>query len=129
MEFEIGKEYLYTGQKAKLVFIAEEIEGTKFLVVHEVETIGYIASWAGEGELGELSPYHDFKRGEPVMVRDDMRHVELRRYFSHVDSKGRPLCFADGCTAWSSELGCLSWKFCRKLTPEEHEEYVRVTNG
>ena len=62
MEFEIGKEYLYTGQKAKLVFIDEETEGTKFLVVHEVETIGYIASWAGEGTW-ENSPYHDFKRG------------------------------------------------------------------
>lgn len=121
MEFEIGKEYLYTGQKAKLVFIDEETEGTKFLVVHEVETIGYIASWAGEGDLGELSPYHDFKRGEPVMAISCSDRL-YRRHFSHVDDKGRPHCFERGLSAWSSEGMTSAWESVRKLTPEEREE-------
>lgn len=122
MKFEIGKEYLYTGQKAKLVFIDEETEGTKFLVVHEVETIGYIASWAGEGDLGELSPYHDFKRGEPVMAVG-FQGCLYRKYFSHVGSNGDPFCFQEGKTEWASEGRTSAWESVRKLTPEEREEY------
>jgi len=121
MEFEIGKEYAYHGKKAKLVFIDEEIEGTKFLVVHKRDTIGYVASWAGEEELTELPPYHDFKRGEPVVAVSPQGNL-YRMYFSHVDEDGKPRCFGDGDTTWSSEGIASMWDSVRKLTEEEKAE-------
>jgi len=126
MNFEKGKKYLYNGKEAELVHIAEKATH-KFLVVHELDTVGYIADWAREEELTELPPYHDFKRGEPVIAIEFGGYV-YRRYFSHIDDKGRPHCFDGGNTAWAVKLKYINkattvaWDSVRKLTEEEKAE-------
>lgn len=124
MKLEIGKEYYHIERKVKckLIYISET-DSTACLTVHK-DTEGYeCVGWVPNDCLKELSPYNDFKRGEPVMVRDDVEDKELRRYFSHMGHTGLLFCFEDGGTAWSSELECDLWKHVRKLTPEEQKEY------
>ena len=73
-------------------------------------------------KLTELPPYHDFKRGEPVMAVG-FQGCLYRKYFSHVGSNGGPFCFQEGKTEWASEGRTSAWESVRKLTPEEREEY------
>lgn len=128
MNFEVGKEYLYSGGQWKLVFIGPFDNEMKFLLVRPHEDGVYHSTWASAGELKELQPpYHNFKRGEPV-IAIEFGGYAYRRYFSHVDDKGRPHCFDGGNTAWAVKLKYINkattvaWDSVRKLTEEEKAE-------
>jgi hypothetical protein len=71
-------------------------------------------------DLVETSPWDDFQRDEPVMVKDQGA-AWVRRYFSHIDDKNRPCTFIDGTTSWSTYLkhNTNSWDCCRRPTPDE----------
>jgi hypothetical protein len=65
MNFEVGKEYLYIDlkTKCKLVYISE-VYSAKCLIVYK-NTGGYeCVGWVPKDSLTELTPYHDFKRGD-----------------------------------------------------------------
>jgi hypothetical protein len=123
MKLEIGKEYLYTDlkTKCKLVCISEEYVSECLIVYKGTDDSEYIG-WVPEDCLTELPPYHDFKRGEPVMAVG-FQGCLYRKYFSHVGSNGDPFCFQEGKTEWASEGRTSAWESVRKLTPEEREEY------
>jgi hypothetical protein len=118
MKLEVGKEYLYKGNKVKLVYVGQRGD-CNLLVVCQ------LPDWAKEEWVSaeELSSYHDFKRGEPVVVIDALTGVELRRYFSHVNPDGELFCFINGATVWSGDENTTPWGLIRKLTPEEQKEY------
>ena len=128
MNFEVGKEYLYIDlkTKCKLVYISE-VYSAKYLIVYK-NTGGYeCVGWVPKDSLTELTPYHDFKRGEPVIAIEFGGYV-YQRYFSHVDDKGRPHCFDGGNTAWAVKLKYIdkvttvAWDSVRKLTEDEKAE-------
>lgn len=121
MEFEIGKEYMRRGEKWKLVFIDPSPVDMKFLLVTQIGKVGYGSTWASADELEELPQDHDFKRGEPVIAVGSQGNL-YRMYFSHVDEDGKPRCFGDGDTAWSSVGIASVWDSVRKLTEEEKAE-------
>ena len=122
MNFEVGKEYLYIDlkTKCKIVHVSTTRSG-KYLVVGELANGEEHATWVLEHQLTELPPYHDFKRGEPVMAVGYCGR-SYRRYFSHVDYKGRTHCFENGRNSWSSEVMTSPWDSVRKLTEEEKAE-------
>lgn len=72
-------------------------------------------------DLIEVTPYSDFKRNEPVMVRDG--DVWRRRHFSH-EKDGIAHCYFSGQSQWTqdSDIEVLAWKHCRRPTPEELAE-------
>ena len=73
-------------------------------------------------DLVEDTPYADFKVDDKVMVRDADHHTWNRRYFSHINSEGFPVCFSEGVTSWvaaASSFHSTFWKQCRKPTAEE----------
>lgn len=118
MKLEVGKEYLYKGNRVKLVHI-DKGGNYRFLVVYQSIDWAKVEWVSAE----ELSSYHDFKRGEPVVVIDALTGVELRRYFSHVSPDGELFCFINGATVWSGDENTTPWGLIRKLTPEEQKEY------
>ena len=69
--------------------------------------------------LIEVTPYSDFNRGEPVMVSDDTRWIH--RHFSH-ELNGQAFCFSNGESPWTTTNSPVSYKFCRRPTPEELAE-------
>lgn len=130
MNFEVGKEYLYIDLKTKCRLVCiSETDDVEYLIVYKSAGDGEYIGWVPEGCLKELPPYHDFKRGEPVIASGPGEHV-CRRYFSHVDDKGRPHCFDGGNTAWAVKLKYINkdkattvaWDSVRKLTEEEKAE-------
>ena len=80
----------------------------------------------GRGGLGkdldliEVSPFAEFKDGDPVMVRDTEGGSWKKRYFAFVSNKNEAVfTYDDGKTKWSSN-GCVSfWSQCRRPTAEE----------
>lgn len=75
-------------------------------------------------DLIELPPYSDFKKDEPVWVRNYGDFTWVKRHFSHVQ-RGVAYTFAAGDSSWTSPIspdGRLSvtrWDLCRRPTPEE----------
>jgi len=67
--------------------------------------------------ITEVPKYTDFKKGDPVMVREHGMGSWLRRYFSH-EKDGAAFTFIDGCTGWTT-TETISWDLCRKPTQEE----------
>lgn len=114
MNFEVGREYLYKENLARLVHIdLSKREGYRLLIAY--------SEWVAKEGLTELPPHHNFKRGEPVMARPITLGEERRRYFSHIGEDGRPFCFANGATPWS-ESSQIPMDSVRKLTEEEKTE-------
>jgi hypothetical protein len=68
-------------------------------------------------QLVEVSPYEDFKDGEPVMVKRESSFW-ARGNFSGVNSHGRPTTYVKG-TAWASRGLREWWDECRRPTEEE----------
>jgi len=88
-----------------------------------------IERWAADGQysknnastfdLLEVSPFADFKKDEPVMVRHHEHDYWKRRYFSH-EKSGMAFAFDLGATSWSSSgRNTTLWQECRHPTPEE----------
>ena len=73
-------------------------------------------------DIIEVTPCSYFKRGEPVMVSDDLSSWK-RRHFSHEQNR-RPVCFEEGESCWtsSSSKNVSYWTYCRRPTPEELKE-------
>ncbi len=69
-------------------------------------------------DLIERQPYEDFKRDDPVMVRNDPNGKWMPRYFNDVVD-GVARCFELGSTSWSNDMYSTAWKFCRRPTKEE----------
>jgi hypothetical protein len=80
--------------------------------------------YSGIGRLSQyglikVSPFADFKKGDPVMVKNRPDEFELRRHFSH-EKDGKAVCFAEG-SEWTSHGVATPWPFCRHPTKEELE--------
>jgi hypothetical protein len=69
--------------------------------------------------LVKVSPFADFKKGDPVMVKEHNNGREYRRHFSY-EKDGKAMCFVEG-SAWTSHGETTSWPFCRHATKEELE--------
>ena len=75
----------------------------------------------GEGissmhDLVEVSPWHDYKIDEPVMV--NIAGGWRKRYFAGISDNGKPMTWLNGSTSWSNE-----WK------PVEYHSVRRPTEG
>jgi hypothetical protein len=69
-------------------------------------------------DLIEITPYEDFKDGEPVLV--SVGGDEYKRHFKCVRN-GKVVCYSDGWSKWTAlknDEG-FEWDECRRPTPEE----------
>lgn len=79
-----------------------------------------VSSLYDDLDLVEISPFADFKDGDPVMVRNIDSDMWLRRYFSHVHLLDNHIVYTyiAGATKWSGT--CVNdWAQCRRPTAEE----------
>ena len=56
-----------------------------------------------DGSIYLRKPRHEFKVDDKVLVRGTGDSDWRKRHFSHWDCNGKPRCFADGTTSFSSE--------------------------
>ena len=101
MKLEVGKEYLYKGNRVKLVYVGKRGDCNLLVVCQLPEWAK--EEWVSEGELKELPPTAG-SNGEYV-------HRSYLYYFK------------DGMSGWQSGGEAISCDSVRKLTPEEQEEY------
>lgn len=71
-------------------------------------------------DLIEVSPYEDFRVGDPVMGKaHEANPYWNRRYFAGVSDGGQPMVFTDGTTQWSSRGSRHCYAVVRRPTSEE----------
>jgi hypothetical protein len=63
-------------------------------------------------------PLHD---GDRVLVWNHDKRGEMRRFYKENSDSGH-MCYMNGCTAWSSDGGRVSWKHAEKVTPKNNQE-------
>ena len=56
-----------------------------------------------DGSIYLRKPRHEFKVDDKVLVRGTGESEWRKRHFSHWDCNGKPRCFADGTTSFSSD--------------------------
>lgn len=79
----------------------------------------YDSGFITKNDLVEVSPYEDFERDDPVMVRDGNDRTWKKRHFAY-EENGVAYCYSDGATSWSDgSMTRVWWKQCRKPTEEE----------
>jgi len=129
MQISMDKKYRTQGG-LEVQILCTDLKG-EYSVCGAVKTDGdveKICSWTSDGrfssihgqhrlDLVEVSPYADFKKDDPVMVRHHGHDYWKRRYFSCVRG-GMVFAFIDGGTSWSSS-GMTLWPECRRPTPAE----------
>ena len=62
-------------------------------------------------------PLPEFKKGDRVLVRDNVNEKWVKRYFSHyalTDDLLQYRCFIDGKDEWASNGRIMGWKDCKK---------------
>ena len=134
-KIEMGKQYkssspdgLFDGRKFRRV-ISIDCAGD-FPVVVEIST-GMLITFTSDGryrngttnpyDLIEVTPFSDFKRGDPVMVSNNETFWNPC-HFSH-ELDGKVFCFVNGESLWSTNNYTVeAWKHCRRPTPEELKE-------
>ena len=127
MKIEMGKKYKLKGKtdlKFDRVLCTDAGEKYPVVILWKNDTITrhtdegkYSLIYDSDRDLVEASEWDDFKKDDKVMVSSD-GVVWNKRYFSHVDTDGRPWAFSSGETSWTAG-SAMPWKLCRRPTPEE----------
>jgi hypothetical protein len=130
-KIEIGKKY-QTKSNIKVKRVLCTDAAAPFSVVVLLEN-GKIIRTTEHGEyyeveiphdfdLVEVSPFSEFKDGDPVMVRDNDMQVWRKRYFARVSPQSSSIqAYTDGTTKWSNDGRFSDWNQCRKPTQAELE--------
>lgn len=126
MKISMDKKYkTVDGQPVQLISVSGR---SQFPVVGYIGGSTIPLCWQMDGryysgvvknDLIEISPYGDFKKDDPVMVRDFDGEEWQKKHFAY-EKDGRAYCHQDGCTSWSdSAMTQVWWEQCRKPTKEE----------
>ena len=132
MQFAMDKKYrTRAGDEVEILKVDAKKARPVLGIIKHPDGVEYVESWPSDGkyhedkvksdyDLIEVRPYEDFKKDEPVLVRQDENHLWGKRHFSHVGSNGLAYCFVFGRTSWTNSSGITTaWNFFRRPTPEE----------
>lgn len=128
MKISMGKKYkTRSGLPVEIITVDGRSE---FPVIGYIEDDNALSCWRSDGKHGdsdvldeydlvEVSPYADFKKDDPVMVRDGNDRTWKKRHFAY-EENGVAYCYKDGCTSWTDKaMTQVRWEECRKPTEEE----------
>jgi hypothetical protein len=126
MKIEMNKKYkTFDGQDVRIICVDK---GGKYPVVgivgENIRTFTETGVSCLYDDLGlvEISPFADFKDGDPVMVRNIDSDNWNRRFFSHLDQSAKRNivhAYISGATKWASYGATAAWVQCRRPTAEE----------
>jgi len=131
------KKYKFKGFPYKYELIATDIGGNVSVVgkyLNPISNFWVIIYHNNDGryssstsqytdwDLIEVGKYDHLKKDDPVVCyNEDHPDKPQYRYFSHVNSNGRPCTFLHGATSWSAKEGSIDWDHCELFTENTAE--------
>ena len=106
--------YVITGIKQ----LKDKTWGTETWTIEGSET-PFVES---QSDLIEIGPYDDFKTDDKVWAWDVPGEKPKKRYFSHVGENGKPYCFRNGATSWTSDSETNYWEHVKKIDEENEND-------